>query len=122
MTPEEFFAAEEFVQFMKGDDFVSGYVEDLDVCACFGLEYLHLLVPCSTMLDDFMVSLYGSRCLHLPRPLVDRHSEYKYIGRLAALANKAEHLPTYAVSSSFRMKKIDKEGPSSPKRGLFILV
>ena len=84
-----------FAKFLSSSDRVFAYVEDFEDTSSFDLASLHFLVPRTTSLDDTIVSLYGSRCLHLIRPRHNDPPEWTYMGPIAAVAIGHESINKY---------------------------
>jgi len=114
----------DFANFLAGSNYAFGYIQDCSDDVSLGLEDLHFLVPRTASLDDIVVSLYGSRCLHLLRPMPQNSSEYKYLGPIAGIACGQEHVMKYSPKNNFGLKTITKlDGAHSSFKGeTFVLV
>ena len=84
-----------FAGFLSSIKFAFAYVDDFEGTKSFDLASLHFLVPRTASLDDSIVSLYGSKCLHLIRPLYTDPPEWKYIAPIAAVAIGQESIIKY---------------------------
>ena len=84
-----------FAQLLGSPKFAFAYVDDFEGTESFDLASLHFLVPRTASLDDTIVSLYGSKCLHLIRPLNTDPSEWTYMGPIAAVAIGQESIIKY---------------------------
>jgi hypothetical protein len=115
--------ASDFASFLAGSNYVFAYVEDLAGDASLELGDLHLLVPRTAALDDIVVSLYGSRCLHLLRPMPSISSEFKYLGPVAGIACGQEYTLKYTSKNKFGLRVISKGEltPGSHTRETFVL-
>jgi hypothetical protein len=102
-----------FAEFLSSNDFVFAYVDDFNDIKSFDLASLHFLVPRTASLDDALVSLYGSKCLHLIRPLHTDPPEWTYIGPIAAVAIGQESIFKY--QSAGRSDSIPKIDPKEIK-------
>jgi hypothetical protein len=112
-----------FTSWLAGSNYAFAYVEDQPGDASLDLTDLHLLVPRNVQLDDVVVSLYGSRCLHLLRPIYNS-MEFRYIGPVAAVACGQEMTLLYSAKGKHGRKSISKleEHDHSHKRETFVIV
>jgi hypothetical protein len=87
------------------------------------LADLHLLVPRNVSLDDIVVSLYGSRCLHLLRP-IHNSTDYRYIGPIVGVACGQEYTKVYSSKGKFGRKSVSKyeDHAHSHVRETFVIV
>ncbi|CAG8973267.1 hypothetical protein HYALB_00000028 [Hymenoscyphus albidus] len=102
--------APDFASLLAGESYVFAYIEDHPGDASFDLADLHLLVPRTESLDDIIVSLYGSRCLHLLRPVFGTSAEYKYLGPVAGIACGQELTLKYGSRPKNSTKRLSKRG------------
>jgi len=109
---------------LAGANYVFAFVEDLAGDPSLGLADLHILVPRNVVLDDILVSLYGSRCLHLLRPIGNDSEEFRYIGPVAAVACGLEYTLMYSPKGRFGRKSYskDRDNASHHKRETFFIV
>jgi hypothetical protein len=100
-----------FAVFLSSIKFAFAYVGDFEGTRSFDLASLHFLVPRTASLDDTIVSLYGSKCLHLIRPLYTDPPEWTYIGPVAAVAIGQESITKYqsATLSGSSSKLVSKD-------------
>lgn len=84
-----------FAQLLASPKFAFAYVDDFEGTESFDLASLHFLVPRTASLDDTIVSLYGSKCLHLIRPLHTDPPEWTYMGPIAAVVIGQESILKY---------------------------
>lgn len=112
-----------FANWLARSNYVFAYVEDRPDDASLDLADLHLLVPRNVQLDDVVVSLYASRCLHLLRPL-QNSSEYRYIGPIVGVACGQEDTLMYSAKGKFGRKVISKvqEHDYYHTREIFVIV
>lgn len=114
-----------FAGFLSSNKFVFAYVYDFEGLKSFDLASLHFLVPRTASLDDTIVSLYGSNCLHLIRPLHTDPPEWTYMGPIAAVAIGPESIVKYQSAglsgSSSKMVPKDGEIHDNQQAEVFIL-
>ena len=114
-----------FATFLSSSTYAFAYIQDLQAEKSFDLASLHFLVPCNAGLDDMMVSLHGSMCLHLVRPLQGDPPEFKYLGPIAAVAIGQESINKYQSSnmanSSSRTPPEGVKSHDSPPTEVFVL-
>lgn len=108
----------EFSSFLAGSNYVFAYVESGSETS-LELDNLHLLVPRNASLDDIVVSLYGSQCLHLLRPIPIIPPKYKYLGPITGIACGLEQTQKYTQKNKFGFKELPK---SFRARETFVLV
>ena len=114
-----------FVEYLFSTTFTFAYVDDFDDIQSFDLASLHFLVPRTASLDDTIVSLYGSKCLHLIRPLHTDPPEWTYIGPIVAVAIGQESIIKYQSAgqsdSAPKMLSQDVEVQATQQTEIFIL-
>lgn len=94
-----------FASFLAASSYAFAYMEDNFEDPSFELEHLHLLVPHGAALDDVVVSVYGSRCLHLLRPVSKVSSEFKYLGPVSGIACGQEQVMIYTPKNKFGLSQ-----------------
>lgn len=112
-----------FASWLAANSYVFAYVEDRPGDASLDLAGLHLLVPRNVSFDDIVVSLYGSRCLHLIRP-IHNSKEFRYVGPIAGLACGQEDTLVYSAKGKFARKSVSKnqEHDYFHEREIFVIV
>ncbi|ERF74282.1 hypothetical protein EPUS_01969 [Endocarpon pusillum Z07020] len=114
-----------FARFLSGIKFAFAYVDDLEGTKSFDLASLHFLMPRTASLNDTIVSLYGSKCLHLIRSLHTDPPEWTYIGPIAAVAIGQESIIKYQSAglsgSSSKMASKDVKVQDTQQAEIFVL-
>ena len=114
-----------FAEYLSSKTFAFAYVDDFDGIQSFDLASLHFLVPRTASLDDTIVSLYGSKCLHLIRPLHTDPPEWTYIGPIVAAAIGQESIIKYQSAGQSdpapKMLSQDVEVQDTQQTEIFIL-